>query len=55
MGILDRKTILVSGVFNESSIAFTTAALAQQQGANVILTGFGKRKRLTEAVARRLP
>jgi len=55
MGILEGKTVLVSGVFNESSIAFTTAALAQQQGADVILTGFGRRKRLTEAIAKRLP
>ena len=55
MRLLDGKTVLVSGVFNESSIAYSTAALAQEQGAHVILTGFGPRRRLTEAVARRLP
>jgi enoyl-[acyl-carrier protein] reductase I len=55
MGLLDGKTVLVSGIFNETSIAYRTAALAQEQGADVVLTGFGRRRRLTEAVARRLP
>ncbi|PZE73489.1 enoyl-ACP reductase FabI [Curtobacterium sp. MCBD17_019] len=55
MSLLAGKTVLVSGVFTESSIAFRSAAIAQEQGATVILSGFGRRRRITEAVARRLP
>ncbi|GAA4266612.1 enoyl-ACP reductase FabI [Frondihabitans peucedani] len=55
MGLLEGKTILVSGVFNETSIAYRAAEVAQQQGATVILTAFGRRRRITEAIARRLP
>ncbi len=55
MGLLDGKTILVSGVFTETSIAFRAAEVAQEEGATVILTAFGRRRRITETVARRLP
>ncbi|MDH2430175.1 enoyl-ACP reductase FabI [Sphaerisporangium sp. TRM90804] len=54
MGILDGKRILVSGVLTESSIAFSVARLAQQEGAQVVLTGFG-RVSLVERIAKRLP
>jgi meromycolic acid enoyl-[acyl-carrier-protein] reductase len=54
MGILDGKRILVSGVLTDSSIAFHVARLAQQEGATVVLTGFG-RLSLVERIARRLP
>jgi enoyl ACP reductase len=54
MGILDGKRILVTGVLTESSIAFHVAKLAQQQGARIVLTGFG-RLSLVERIARRLP
>jgi enoyl-[acyl-carrier protein] reductase I len=54
MGILDGKRILVTGVLTEASIAFHVARIAQQQGATVILTGFG-RLSLVERIARRLP
>jgi enoyl-[acyl-carrier protein] reductase I len=54
MGILDGKRILVSGVLTDSSIAFSVAKLAQQEGARVVLTGFG-RLSLVERVAQRLP
>ncbi|MFD3412988.1 enoyl-ACP reductase FabI [Streptomyces cyaneofuscatus] len=53
-GILHGKRILVTGVLLESSIAFHTARLAQQQGAEVMLTAF-PRPSLTERVARQLP
>ncbi|MGR8011336.1 enoyl-ACP reductase FabI [Streptomyces hypolithicus] len=53
-GILDGKRILVTGVLMESSIAFHTAKLAQEQGAEVILTAF-PRPTLTERIARKLP
>jgi enoyl-[acyl-carrier protein] reductase I len=54
MGILDGKRILVTGVLTDSSIAFHVARLAQQEGATVVLTGFG-RLSLVERIARRLP
>jgi meromycolic acid enoyl-[acyl-carrier protein] reductase len=54
MGILDGKRILVTGVLTDASIAFHVARIAQQQGATVVLTGFG-RLSLVERIARRLP
>ncbi len=55
MGLLEGKTLLVTGVLNDGSIAFHVARLAQQEGARVVLTSFGRQHRLTEVVARRLP
>jgi enoyl ACP reductase len=52
--LLEGKNILVTGVITESSIAFTAARLAQEQGATVTLTGFG-RMSLVERIAKRLP
>lgn len=54
MGLLDGKQVLVTGVLTDSSIAFHVARIAQEQGARVILTGFG-RLSLVERIARRLP
>ena len=54
MGLLDGKRVLVTGVLTDSSIAFHVARIAQEQGATVILTGFG-RLSLVERIARRLP
>jgi enoyl-[acyl-carrier protein] reductase I len=54
MGILDGKRILVTGVITESSIAFHVARVAQQEGATLVLTGFG-RLSLVERIAKRLP
>ncbi|MEU5686815.1 enoyl-ACP reductase FabI [Streptomyces venezuelae] len=53
-GILEGKRILVTGVLTESSIAFHTAKVAQEQGAEVILTAF-PRPTLTERIAKKLP
>ncbi|MEV6553076.1 enoyl-ACP reductase FabI [Streptomyces sp. NPDC051597] len=53
-GILDGKRILITGVLMESSIAFHAAKLAQEQGAEVILTAF-PRPTLTERIAKKLP
>jgi enoyl-[acyl-carrier protein] reductase I len=53
--LLADRTILVTGVLTPSSIAFTCARLAQEQGATVILTSFGRARSLTERAARRLP
>ena len=54
MGILAGKRILVTGVITDASIAFHVARVAQQEGATVVLTGFG-RLSLVERIARRLP
>jgi enoyl-[acyl-carrier protein] reductase I len=54
MGILAGKRILVTGVLTDSSIAFHVAKVAQQEGATVVLTGYG-RLSLVERIAKRLP
>lgn len=54
MGILDGKRILVTGVLTDASIAFKTAQIAQREGAEVVLTSFGRAMRLTERTARKL-
>jgi enoyl-[acyl-carrier protein] reductase I len=55
MGILEGKNILVTGVLTDGSIAFHIARLAQEEGANVVLTGFGRGLSLTTRIAVRLP
>lgn len=55
MGILDDKKLVVTGVLTEGSIAFHVAKVAQEQGADIVLTGFGRGLSLTERVASRLP
>ena len=54
MGILAGKRILVTGVITDASIAFHVARVAQQEGASVVLTGFG-RLSLVQRIAKRLP
>jgi enoyl-[acyl-carrier protein] reductase I len=54
MGLLDGKRLLVTGVITDASIAFSIARLAQEQGATLVLTGFG-RMSLVERVAKKLP
>ena len=55
MGILDDKNLLITGVLTDASLAFAVARLAQEQGAEVILTGAGRGLRLTQRTARKLP
>ena len=55
MGILSNKNILVTGVLTDGSIAFHIAKIAQEEGANVVLTGFGRALSLTTRIAGRLP
>ncbi|HEY5184309.1 MAG TPA: enoyl-ACP reductase FabI [Actinomycetes bacterium] len=55
MGILDGKRLLVTGVLTDASIAFHVARLAQQEGATVVLTSFGRAMSLTARIAGRLP
>jgi enoyl ACP reductase len=54
MGLLDGKRLLITGVITDASIAFSVARLAQQEGAQVVLTGFG-RMSLVQRVAAKLP
>jgi meromycolic acid enoyl-[acyl-carrier-protein] reductase len=53
--LLAGKRLLVTGVLMESSIAFHVAKIAQEQGARVVLSSFGRATRITQAIARRLP
>jgi meromycolic acid enoyl-[acyl-carrier-protein] reductase len=53
--LLEGKKVLVTGVLHDTSIAYSVAALAQEQGAEVVLTGFGRGMSLTRRAARRLP
>jgi enoyl ACP reductase len=55
MGLLDGKTVLVTGVLTDKSIAFRVAQIAQNEGASVILTGVGRSLSLTTRIAGRLP
>lgn len=54
-GLLDGKRLLITGVLTDTSIAFSAARLAQQQGATVVLTSFGRTMSITRRVADRLP
>jgi meromycolic acid enoyl-[acyl-carrier-protein] reductase len=53
--MLRGRRLLITGVLDRHSIAFVTAARAQELGAEVLLTGFGRTKRMTERAARQLP
>jgi enoyl-[acyl-carrier protein] reductase I len=53
--LLAGKRILVTGVLNDASIAYSVARCAQEYGAEVVLTSFGRAMSLTERAARRLP
>jgi enoyl-[acyl-carrier protein] reductase I len=53
--LLEGKRILVTGVLTDSSIAFSVAKVAQEQGAEIVLTSFGRAMSLTQRSARRLP
>ncbi|MBI02743.1 MAG: enoyl-[acyl-carrier-protein] reductase FabI [Acidimicrobiaceae bacterium] len=55
MGILDDKRLLITGVLTDASLAFAVARLAQEEGAEIVLTGAGRGMRLTERTARKLP
>ena len=55
MALLDGKRLLITGVLTDQSIAFHVARLAQEQGATVVLTSFGRVMGLTTRVASRLP
>ena len=54
MGLLDGKRIVVTGVLNDASIAYAVARSAQEQGAEIVLTGAGRGLSLTRRTARKL-
>ena len=53
--LLQDKKILVTGVLTDDSIAWHVARIAQEEGAEVVVTGFGRGLRLTERSVQRLP
>jgi enoyl ACP reductase len=53
--LLDGKRFLITGVLTNGSIAYAVAERAQQEGAEIVLTGFGRTRRMTERAAKRLP
>src|SRR5262245_46142214 len=53
--MLAGKRLLITGVLTRKSIAFAVAEEAQKAGAEIVLTGFGRTRRMTERAAARLP
>ncbi len=53
--LLEGKRVLVTGVLTEASIAFSVARVASEQGATIVLTGYGRGLSITQRIARRLP
>src|SRR5438093_4752736 len=53
--LLDGKKLLITGVLTDDSMAFSVAKVAQEAGAEVLLTGVGRGMSLTQRVARKLP
>ena len=55
MGILDGKRVLVAGVTTDASIGFAAARVAQEQGAQVVISNFGRALNITRRIVGRLP
>ena len=53
--LLEGKKLLITGVLTDDSIAFAVARVAQEEGAEILLTGVGRGMSLTQRVAKRLP
>jgi enoyl-[acyl-carrier protein] reductase I len=53
--LLEGKRLLITGVLTPQSIAFAAARAVQEQGAEIVLTNFGRTVSVTEKTARRLP
>ncbi len=54
MGILEEKRIFITGVLNTSSIAYAAAEVAISEGAQVVLSGFGRGLSITQRAAKKL-
>ena len=52
--ILENKTLLMTGILTDKSIAYASAKIAIENGATVVATGFGKGLRITERAVKRL-
>jgi enoyl ACP reductase len=55
MGVLDGKRILVAGVTLDTSIGFAVAKVAQREGAQVVISNFGRALSITRRIVARLP
>jgi len=55
VGLLDGKRIVITGVLTDASLAYGIARLAQEEGAELVLTGAGRGMRLTRRTARKFP
>ncbi|HEY2316968.1 MAG TPA: enoyl-ACP reductase FabI [Solirubrobacteraceae bacterium] len=53
--ILEGKRLLITGVITKDSIAYHAAEQAQKEGAEIVLSSFGRVRRMTERAAQRLP
>lgn len=53
-GLLDGKHIVITGVLTDASLAYAVARVAQQEGAQIVLTGAGRALSLTRRTARKL-
>ncbi len=53
--LLEDKKILITGILTDDSIAWHAARIAQEEGADIVATGFGRGLRLTERSLQRLP
>ena len=53
--LLEGRRLVVTGVLNDDSIAFHAARVAQEEGAEIVLTSFGRIHSITQRVAKRLP
>ncbi|MGI8871628.1 MAG: enoyl-ACP reductase FabI [Candidatus Limnocylindria bacterium] len=53
--LLEGKRLVVTGVLTDDSIAYSVARVAQEAGAEIVLTSFGRAMSLTQRVARKLP
>src|SRR5438105_4283547 len=53
--LLDGKKLLVTGVLDRKSIAYSIAEEAQKAGAEIVLTSFGRVMNITQMMAKRLP
>ena len=53
--LLEGKRVVITGVLTEGSIAYSVARVAQEQGAQIVLTSFGRAMSITTRIAKRLP
>jgi enoyl-[acyl-carrier protein] reductase I len=52
--LLEKKKLLITGVLTPQSIAFSIAEWAQKEGAEILLTSFGRPMSLTQRTAKKL-